>query len=63
MQYMFNGCSNLKYLNIRNFNINIKNVFNIFKNIDSSVQIIVNDNFKSYLIDKGEGSGLNLVVE
>ena len=63
MQYMFNGCSNLKYLNIRNFDINIKNVFNIFKNIDSSVQIIVNDNFKSYLIDKGEGLGLNLVVE
>ena len=63
IQHMFYGCSSLKNLNIKNFNTNIKNVYNIFKNIDSTVKIIVNDDFKKYLNNKGEAENLNLVNE
>ena len=63
MQYMFSGCSNMKYLNIYNFGNNIKNVYKIFKDIDSTVKIVVNEVFKNYLVNKGEANSLNLAQE
>ena len=63
MQYMFSGCSNMKYLNIYNFGNNIKNVYKIFKDIDSTVKIVVNEVFKNYFVNKGEANSLNLAQE